>query len=92
MPIQEAKISTNVRLKFRTHRENALIFLAAGRTDYSLLSLDGGRVQFFYKINEYLLEMWSPKPLMFNDLQWHDVSISRYETNITLQIDQHFIR
>ncbi|KAJ6647835.1 Contactin-associated protein 1, partial [Pseudolycoriella hygida] len=34
----------------------------------------------------------TPKKIAFNDLQWHDVSIQRYETNITLQIDQHFVR
>lgn len=27
-----------------------------------------------------------------NDAQWHDVSILRYETNITFQIDSHFVR
>lgn len=36
--------------------------------------------------------MWSPKALLFNDLVWHDIVILRYETNLTLQVDEHFVR
>lgn len=53
MPLQEAKISTNIRLRFRSRLDNALILLTAGRTDYSLLSIDGGRIRFSFKIDEY---------------------------------------
>lgn len=92
MPIQEAKSSTNIRLKFRTRQESSMIFLTAGRTDFSLLSLQDGRIKFYLKIEAYETELWSPKGLTFNDLQWHDVVILRYETNLTLQVDEHFIR
>lgn len=57
MPIQEAKLSTNIRLKFRTRQENAMIFLTAGRTDYSLLSLHEGRIKFYLKIEAYETEV-----------------------------------
>jgi chondroitin sulfate proteoglycan 4 len=57
MPIQEAKISTNVRLRFRTHQENALIFLSSGRTDFCLLALDYGRIKLNFKIDDYTLEV-----------------------------------
>lgn len=53
MPLQEAKISTNIRLRFRSRQDNALLLLTAGRTDYSLLSIDGGRIRFSFKIDEY---------------------------------------
>lgn len=60
MPLQEAKLSTNLRLRFRTHQENSLLFLAAGRTDYCLIALEGGRVKLNLKINEYLTEVNMP--------------------------------
>ncbi|KXJ80689.1 hypothetical protein RP20_CCG023888 [Aedes albopictus] len=90
MPLQEAKISTNIRLRFRSRQDNALILLTAGRTDYSLLSIDGGRIRFSFKIDDYHTDLWSPVTLKFNDLQWHDISISRYAANLTMQIDEYF--
>jgi len=36
--------------------------------------------------------LWSPKQFTFNDLVWHEVVILRYETNLTLQVDEHFVR
>lgn len=57
MPLQEAKLSTYLRLKFRTRQSNGILFLAAGRTDYCLLSIDDGRVKLNLKINEHLTEV-----------------------------------
>lgn len=57
MPLQEAKISTNLRLRFRTRQSNGILFLAAGRTDYCLLSIDEGRVKLNFKINEHFTEV-----------------------------------
>jgi len=57
MPLQEAKLSTNVRLKFRSRQSNALIFLASGRTDHCLLTLNEGRIKFQLKVNEYETEV-----------------------------------
>jgi chondroitin sulfate proteoglycan 4 len=37
-------------------------------------------------------QLWSPKQFTFNDLMWHEVVILRYETNLTLQVDEHFVR
>lgn len=57
MPLQEAKLSTNLRLRFRTRQSNGILFLAAGRTDYCLLSIDDGRVKLNLKINEHFTEV-----------------------------------
>lgn len=57
MPLQEAKLLTNMRLRFRSHQENALLFLAPGRTDYCLMTLDGGRIKLNLKINDYQTEV-----------------------------------
>lgn len=57
MPLQEAKLSTYLRLKFRTRQSNGILFLAAGRTDYCLLSIDDGRVKLNLKINDHSTEV-----------------------------------
>jgi len=57
MPLQEAKLSTNVRLKFRSRQPNAMIFLTSGRTDHCLLTLNDGRIKFQLKVNEYETEV-----------------------------------
>lgn len=57
MPLQEAKLSTNIRLKFRSRQENAMIFLTAGRTDHCLLTLSEGRIKFNLKIEDYETEV-----------------------------------
>ena len=57
MPLQEAKSSINIRLKFRARQENAVVFLTAGRTDHCLLSLHDGRIKFDLKIDEYETEV-----------------------------------
>lgn len=70
MPLQEAKLSTNLRLRFRSHQENALLFLAGGRTDYCLMSLDEGRIKWNLKINDYQTEVrWRRMSRTF--LQWN---------------------
>lgn len=57
MPLQESKMSTNIRLKFRTMQENALIFVAAGRTDYCLIRMENGRINLNYKIDTTLVQV-----------------------------------
>jgi len=57
MPLQEAKLSTNVRIKFRSRQMDAMIFLTAGRTDRCLLTLSDGRIKLQLKINEYETEV-----------------------------------
>lgn len=93
MPLQEAKISTNIRLRFRTAQRDSLIFLAAGRTDYAMINLEQGRVKFLFKINDHNVEMRSPVGVKaLNDLDWHEIAIQRYDKNITMQVDEHFVR
>lgn len=57
MPLQEAKMSTNIRVKFRTKQEDAFLFLAAGRTDYCLLRLENGVISFSYKIEQNVVQV-----------------------------------
>ncbi|XP_055711491.1 chondroitin sulfate proteoglycan 4 [Phlebotomus papatasi] len=92
MPMQEAKSSTNIRLRFRTMLPDCFIFLAAGRTDYALINLEAGRIKFIFKIEDFTTELWSPRNILFNDLNWHEIAIQRYDSNITMQVDEHFNR
>jgi hypothetical protein len=45
VPLQDARSTTELRLRFRTRRADALLFLAAGRTDYALVRLESGRLK-----------------------------------------------
>lgn len=45
VPLQDAKGTTEVQLKFRTKQSDALLLLAAGRTDYCLIRLESGRLK-----------------------------------------------
>ncbi|XP_065355734.1 chondroitin sulfate proteoglycan 4 [Calliphora vicina] len=92
MPLQEAKMSTNIRVKFRTHQENSFLFMAHGRTDYCLMRLETGAISFTYKIERNVVQLRSPKKQKLNDLDWHDVAVQRFENNITLQVDGTIIR
>lgn len=37
-PLQEAKGATDISFRFRTHLSDALLLLAAGKTDYCMVS------------------------------------------------------
>lgn len=75
MPLQEAKLSTNIRLKFRTRHANAMIFLTGGRTDHCLLTLNDGNVKVQLKINEYELEVRQIRNDFDHQLTFHVVSV-----------------
>lgn len=47
LPLEDAKSTTDIQFKFRTHRADAFLFLAAGTTDYCLLLLESGGVKVF---------------------------------------------
>lgn len=51
VPLQDAKSTTEVQLRFRTKQSDALLFLAAGRTDYCLIRIESGRL----KVSKHLL-------------------------------------
>lgn len=45
LPLQEAKSSTEITLRLKTHRADSLLLLAAGTTDYCLVVLEGGALR-----------------------------------------------
>lgn len=44
LPLQEAKNSTQVEFRFKTHQQDAFLFLAAGSSDYCLIYLEKGQL------------------------------------------------
>uniref|UniRef100_A0A336JZW2 CSON006659 protein n=1 Tax=Culicoides sonorensis TaxID=179676 RepID=A0A336JZW2_CULSO len=92
MPLQEAKLSTNIKLKFKTKYQNSLLLATFGRLDSCVLQLLSGKLRLSMKVSSHSIELYSPLNHIFNDDQWHDVSVFRYESNITLQIDSYFER
>lgn len=76
MPLQEAKMSTNIRVKFRTRQENAFLFLAAGRTDYCLLRLESGLISFSYKIERDVVQVSHRSSLLTYERYYSDSGYS----------------
>ncbi|XP_076636368.1 chondroitin sulfate proteoglycan 4-like protein [Colletes latitarsis] len=87
LPVQEAKGATDISFRFRTHLADAMLLLAAGKTDYCLIKLEAGRLKVHINLGAGESEMASAHGLTLNDLSWHKVNLTRREANITLQID-----
>ncbi|XP_029050257.1 chondroitin sulfate proteoglycan 4 isoform X1 [Osmia bicornis bicornis] len=87
LPVQEAKGATDISFRFRTHLADAMLLLAAGKTDYCLIKLEAGRLKVHINLGAGESEMASARGLTLNDLSWHEVNLTRREANITLQID-----
>ncbi|XP_068083524.1 chondroitin sulfate proteoglycan 4 [Anabrus simplex] len=86
-PLQDAKSTTDLALKFRTRRADAMLFLAAGRTDYCLVRLETGRVKVHINVGAGEREVVSPKGLRLDDLTWHEIVITRSDAAFTLKVD-----
>ncbi|XP_011053111.1 PREDICTED: chondroitin sulfate proteoglycan 4 [Acromyrmex echinatior] len=87
LPVQEAKGATDISFRFRTHLADAMLLLAAGKTDYCLIKLEAGRLKVHINLGAGENEMASARGLTLNDLSWHEVNLTRREANISLQID-----
>ncbi|CAB0031771.1 unnamed protein product [Trichogramma brassicae] len=88
LPVQEAKSATDIAFRFRTHLKDAMLLLAAGRTDYCLIRLESGRLKVNINLGAGEKELASNRELVLNDLGWHEVNITRRDANITLTIDR----
>ncbi|KAF7993527.1 hypothetical protein HCN44_010122 [Aphidius gifuensis] len=86
-PVQEAKGSTDISFRFRTHLADAILILAAGKTDYCLIKLEAGRLKVHINLGAGESEIAGPKGLTLNDLNWHEINLTRREANMTLKID-----
>lgn len=87
MPLQEARSATELSFRFRTLRPNALLLLAAGRTDYCLVVLQSGALKVRINLGSGEAEVATPRGIRFDDLAWHDVRIQRKDADFTLTVD-----
>lgn len=68
VPLQDAKSTTEVQLKFRTKQSDALLLLAAGRTDYCLIRLESGRLK--VKITNFSLHKFVNECIYLVYFKW----------------------
>ncbi|CAH2267704.1 jg22235 [Pararge aegeria aegeria] len=85
-PLQEAKGVTDISFRFRTHLSDALLLLAAGKTDYCMIRLESGRLKLHINLGAGESELSSSKGINLNDTEWHYVSIIRREANLTMKV------
>lgn len=87
LPLQEARSATDLSFRFRTSRSDALLFLAAGRTDYCLVVLQAAALKVRINLGAGEAEVATPRGLRLDDLAWHDVRIHRKDADFTLTVD-----
>ncbi|KAK9497907.1 hypothetical protein O3M35_003808 [Rhynocoris fuscipes] len=87
VPLQEAKKDTDIRFRIMTKKSDALLFLAAGQTDYCLIRLIAGRLKVYINLGAGESTVTSPRGLRLDDLNWHMVSFVRKEADVTLTVD-----
>ncbi|CAG9558197.1 unnamed protein product [Danaus chrysippus] len=91
-PLQEAKGITDISFRFRTHLSDALLLLAAGKTDYCMIRLEGGKLKLHINLGAGESELSSAKGTYLNDTQYHHVSIIRREANLTMKVDDSVVK
>ncbi|XP_066901747.1 chondroitin sulfate proteoglycan 4 isoform X2 [Halyomorpha halys] len=87
VPLEEAKSTTNIHFRLLTKNSDAILFLAAGKTDYCLIKLVSGRLKVHLNLGAGESTITSPLGLRLDDLTWHQVSFSRIDAFVNLTID-----
>lgn len=75
-------------MSFRTRKRNCVLFIAAGKKDYLILSLKNGRIFIQIEMGGGETTFISNPQIKLNDLQWQDVSLSRSKTDVHLTISK----
>ncbi|XP_063818003.1 chondroitin sulfate proteoglycan 4-like [Pseudophryne corroboree] len=79
----------SLQLRFRTSKADGLLFLAAGRDDYSLVELRAGRVQVKVSLGEGELVLFIDQGPQLHDLEWHLVKLHQEKIDVTLTVDKY---
>ncbi|CAI9720454.1 Hypothetical predicted protein [Octopus vulgaris] len=90
VPLQESSSSTNIKLRFKTHRPYGLLLLAAGQPDYCIIELKSGIIHVHFDFGSGSESLQSNPDLRLHDRQWHDVHFLRTNNTATLTIDKIF--
>lgn len=89
-PLQEAKGATDISFRFRTHLSDALLLVVAGKTDYCMIRLEGGKVKLHINLGAGETVLSSGSHL--NNTQWQHVTIVRREANLTMKVNDNIVR
>ncbi|XP_078056067.1 chondroitin sulfate proteoglycan 4-like isoform X2 [Mustelus asterias] len=85
-----AFISSRLSMKFLTSRQNGLLFLASGHSDYLLMELYAGALQVKLELGSGEVVLHSQPGLKLNNLVWHDVSLVHENKTLSLTVDELF--
>lgn len=87
LPMENAHSETDIKLHFRTHQSEGLLFLAAGSPDYCVVELRMGMVRVRTDLGSGEAALSSPPGIRFDDWKWHSLHLSRTQENLQLTID-----
>ncbi|KAK6642782.1 hypothetical protein RUM43_004284 [Polyplax serrata] len=87
VPLQDAKSTTDIHFRFKTKRPDSFLVLVAGRTDYCIIRLEFGKLKVRINLGAGESEISSARGLKLDDLNWHDVAITRRDAEFVLVID-----
>ncbi|KAG8456601.1 hypothetical protein GDO86_002398 [Hymenochirus boettgeri] len=85
----ESFFKSSLQFKFRTSKPEGLMFLAAGKTQYSLVEIHSGRIQVRNHFGEDELVLLLNKGPRLDDLEWHVVKLTHENDNLALSVDKH---
>ncbi|XP_055346418.1 chondroitin sulfate proteoglycan 4-like [Paramacrobiotus metropolitanus] len=91
LSLQDASSATDLTVNFRTHQRDAIIFLAAGETDYCLVELRNGRLRVRVNLGSGESVLQSPRGLRLDDYVWHTAQLSRRNAQATLTVDRQYV-
>ncbi|XP_072348776.1 chondroitin sulfate proteoglycan 4-like [Scyliorhinus torazame] len=82
--------ASRLSMKFLTRRQNGLLFLASGHSDYLLMELYAGALQVKLELGSGEVVLHSQTGLKLNNLVWHDVSLVHENKTLSLTVDELF--
>ncbi|XP_072408895.1 chondroitin sulfate proteoglycan 4-like [Chiloscyllium punctatum] len=87
---REAFTSSRLSMKFLTSKQNGLLFLASGQSDYLLMELFAGVLQVKLELGSGETVLHSQTGLKLNNLVWHDVYLVYENKTLSLTVDDLF--
>ena len=88
MPLDDAGSETDIKLEFQTYRRDGLLFMAAGITDYCVIELRDGQIIAHFELGSGEAMLGSPPGVVFNNMQWHRVQLTRTQAHVQLLVDR----
>ncbi|KAM4808341.1 chondroitin sulfate proteoglycan 4-like [Rhinophrynus dorsalis] len=84
----ESFSKSTLQLRFRTSKDNGLLFLAAGKQEYCLVGLHKGHLQVKMNLGESEQVVLLDQGPRLDDLEWHFLKLLHENANIVLSVDE----